>query len=338
VQQQDQQQQQQDQQQQQPRVVVLVTGCTEGSLGAALVRAFHAAGARVFATARRLETMDGLPSDVGRVRLDVTDDAQCAEAVAAVLEATSGRLDVLVNNAGIALPGALLEAPVADLRATLETNTVAPMVLARAAVPAMAKRGGGVIVNINSIYADVWSPFHGAYCMSKHALRVVSDTLRLELAPYGVKVLDVALGYTATPLLGKGTARLAAQAEARANASGPRAVPAAAAAAATTTAPPPAGAYAAALRGQALLGACAAPVDRVAKAIVAAALRPNGPPCTLRVGAGAGIARLLACWAPAWVLSIAYALMLGLWPPQLLPPMLIRLVAWLFKRGMSKQC
>ncbi|GBF96193.1 hypothetical protein Rsub_08738 [Raphidocelis subcapitata] len=292
--------------------VVIVTGCSAGGLGHELAASFHAAGARVFACARRAEAMAGLPDGVSRLVFDVTDEEGCSEAVTRAAGQSGGRIDFLVNSAGIAEPGALTEAPLARLKAAVATNLIAPVCLVQCALPYMAapsgscRGGGGVVVNINSIYGRVMSPFHGAYCASKHALRVVSDTLRLELAPYGVAVVDVALGFTATAMLGKGSACMAA--------GRPRAGPLARA-------------HAAAERGQAALSALASPARGVAGAVVAAVMRPGGPPAELYLGAGAWAA-WAASWAPRWAVHWGYGLALGLLPPATwLPAPLARLAA-----------
>jgi hypothetical protein len=139
----------------------------------------------------------------------------------------------------------------------------------------------------------------GAYAASKHALRVVSHTLQLELAPYGVSVMDVGLGFTATPLLGKGVDCMAAAAAA-AEGAGPAGSRLSAA-------------RAAAMRAQAAAVAAAAPVEGVAAAVADAALRPGGPPHQLLLGSGAWLA-WAASWAPAWALQLAYGAALGLLP------------------------
>lgn len=171
--------------------VVLITGCSSG-IGRALCEEFHARGLRVVATARRVEMLDDLRAKgMAAEALDVTDEGQARELLERI-RAREGRLDMLVNNAGYGLFGPLLDLPEAEVRRQFETNVFAPLRLARLAAPAM--RGGGVIVNIGSISGVFTTPFSGAYCASKAALHALSDALRLELAPFGIRVVTVQPG------------------------------------------------------------------------------------------------------------------------------------------------
>lgn len=126
--------------------------------------------------------------DVETVILDVSDAEQC--------EAVVPELDLfgLVNNAGYSVTGAVEEVSDEEARAVLETMTVAPMRLARLALPAMRLRGGGRIVNISSIYGRTTTPFTGWYQGAKHGLEAVSDALRMEVARDGVHVVLVEPG------------------------------------------------------------------------------------------------------------------------------------------------
>lgn len=179
------------------RRTVLVTGCSSG-LGRALAVAFRAAGCRVVATARRTETLDLAPGDdLLALALDVTEGESIARAVTAA-EAWGPGIDVLVNNAGIGLIGPAAELEVDDLRRQLETNVVGPVALMGAVVPGMARRGGGVVVNIGSVSGLTTTPFAGAYCASKAALHALSEAARLELAGFGIRVVIVQPGAVAS--------------------------------------------------------------------------------------------------------------------------------------------
>jgi len=180
---------------------ILITGCSSG-IGAALAREFHQRGHTVYATARRLESLANLQqAGLRTLALDVNDDASIAAAMA-VVHSEQGRLDVLINNAGFSQVGAVLDLTRDDLRRQYETNVIAPMAVARAALPllrAAAKGGSGrttgpVIANIGSIVGLFTTPFAGAYCSSKAALHALSDALRMEVAPFGIQVVTVQPG------------------------------------------------------------------------------------------------------------------------------------------------
>jgi NAD(P)-dependent dehydrogenase (short-subunit alcohol dehydrogenase family) len=173
--------------------VVLVTGCSSG-IGRALAEEFIQPGHKVIATARQESDLEGLDgSNVLLHQLDVTVGASIRRAVAAALE-WAGRIDVLVNNAGYGLMGPVAELDPNDVRVQLETNVTGPIALVREVVPGMAERGWGRIVNIGSVVGVTALPFGGAYSASKAAIRLLSDALRMELAPFGIGVLEVQPG------------------------------------------------------------------------------------------------------------------------------------------------
>jgi NAD(P)-dependent dehydrogenase (short-subunit alcohol dehydrogenase family) len=177
--------------------VILITGCSSG-IGAALASEFNRRGHRVYATARRPETLAPLAAQgISTLPLDVNDDASIDAAIA-VVEREEGRLDMLVNNAGYSQVGAVVDLAREDLRRQYETNVIAPVAITRAALPlmraAVAASGKAVLVNIGSIVGLFTTPFTGAYCSSKAALHSLSDGLRMELAPFGVDVVMVQPG------------------------------------------------------------------------------------------------------------------------------------------------
>ena len=177
---------------------ICITGCSSG-IGAAMAREFHRRGHVVYATARRLDSLAALAEQgIRTLRMDVNDDASIAAAFAVVAQ-EQGRLDVLINNAGFSQVGALIDLSREDLRRQYETNVIAPIAVAGAAVGllrAAAKTGGAnaVVANVGSIVGVVATPFAGAYCSSKAALHSVSDTLRMELAPFGIRVVAIQPG------------------------------------------------------------------------------------------------------------------------------------------------
>lgn len=181
-----------------PRSTALVTGCSTG-IGRATAQLLAARGWRVFASARRLEAVADLASDsITPLALDVTDEASRREAVDAALR-QAGRIDALVNNAGYGHTGPLEEIPLEEARAQFEVNTFAPLRLAQLIVPAMRAQGGGRIVNVSSVMGRVTIPFLGLYNASKFALEAMSDALRMELAPWNIRVILVEPGSVRTP-------------------------------------------------------------------------------------------------------------------------------------------
>lgn len=172
---------------------ILITGCSSG-IGAALAREFHNRGHVVYATARRPESLQALAQAGLRVlALDVNDDASI-DAAMAVVRQEHGRLDMLVNNAGFSQVGAVLDLQRDDLRRQYETNVIAPVAVSRAALPLLRAAAAPVIANIGSIVGLFTTPFAGAYCSSKAALHALSDALRMELAPLGIRVVTVQPG------------------------------------------------------------------------------------------------------------------------------------------------
>lgn len=172
--------------------VVLVTGCSSG-IGRALAEAYHADGYRVYASARRLQSIADLAQrGMAVAELDVCSPEQ-VQSVIQRIASEQGRLDVLVNNAGFAAIGPLAEMPLSELRREFETNVFASLALVQAAVP-LLRHSQGCVVQIGSVVATLTTPFAGAYCASKAAVHSLTDALRMELAPFSIRVLCVAPG------------------------------------------------------------------------------------------------------------------------------------------------
>ncbi|MCW8127621.1 SDR family oxidoreductase [Microbulbifer halophilus] len=180
-----------------PDRVALVTGCSSG-MGRELALALHRRGTIVIATARRPESLQEL-ADLGIATeaLDVNSQVDINRVVHA-LKAAYGRLDILINNAGYGQMGPLLELDTRALENQFRTNVFAPMALARACAPLMKSERRGLICNIGSVSGVLPTPFSGAYCASKAALHTLSDVLRLEMKPFGIRVMTVQPGAVAS--------------------------------------------------------------------------------------------------------------------------------------------
>ena len=184
---------------------VLITGCSSG-YGLETARYFHEQGWKVIATMRQPRE-DLLPrSERLRVlALDVTR----SESIAAVLEA-SGPIDVLVNNAGIGLFGALEATPMATTREVFETNTFGVIAMTQAVVPQFRSRRSGVVVNVTSSATLAPMPLVAVYTASKQAIQGFTGSLALELEPFGVRAKLVEPGYApSTQFTANGQERMA---------------------------------------------------------------------------------------------------------------------------------
>ncbi|KAJ4752853.1 NAD(P)-binding Rossmann-fold superfamily protein [Rhynchospora pubera] len=176
--------------------VVLITGCTDGGIGHALALEFARRGCSVVATSRAVESMkalQGVGPNIWLRALDVRSEANIRETVEGVV-GELGRIDVLVNNAGVHLVAPLAEAPMDSFHTIFDTNVYGPMRLIQAVAPHMIQRRQGKIVNVGSVTALAPGPWAGVYSASKSALHALSDTLRLELRSFGISVTTVAPG------------------------------------------------------------------------------------------------------------------------------------------------
>lgn len=175
------------------RRVALVTGASAG-IGKAIVRRLLRDGWRVYGAARRVERMDDIRSEGGAVlRLDVTDDGSMRAAVRDVLTA-EGRIDALVNNAGYGSYGAIEDVPMAEARRQFEVNVFGLARMTQLVLPHMRRAGTGTIVNMSSMGGRIWMPVGGWYHATKHAVEVLSDALRTETRPFGIRVVVVQPG------------------------------------------------------------------------------------------------------------------------------------------------
>ncbi|KAF9269991.1 oxidoreductase [Marasmius fiardii PR-910] len=174
--------------------IVLVTGCSRGGIGFALCEEFASKNCKVYATARNLSKLEGLPEmNVEKLELDVTNDTAVQDVVKTILE-KEGRIDILVNNAGMIAAGALIDQTPQQVLEAFDANTFSVLRLARAVIPSMAKRKSGLVVNISSITEELPSPWNGLYCATKASVRSISEVLAMECRPFNIQVVNVAPG------------------------------------------------------------------------------------------------------------------------------------------------
>ncbi len=182
--------------------VWLITGASRG-IGARIAAAALANGDAVVATARDANSVTqrfGTQPALLAVSLDVTNEAQGIAVAKAAIE-HFGRIDVLVNNAGFGLLGAVEEASADEVRRVYETNVFGLLNITRAVLPYMRAARSGHVINLSSVGGYASGPGFGVYCSTKFAVEGLSEALHAELAPVGVKVTVVEPGYFRTEFL-----------------------------------------------------------------------------------------------------------------------------------------
>ncbi|KAJ9564178.1 hypothetical protein OSB04_000144 [Centaurea solstitialis] len=176
--------------------IVLITGCAKGGIGFEYCKAFAEQNCRVIASdiAQRMGDLSELQEQqIETLELDVLSDKSVSSAVDAIIS-KHGRIDVLINNAGIGSTGPLAELPLDEIKRAYEINTLGQLRMVQQVVPSMAARKSGIIVNVGSVVGKAPTPWAGSYCSSKAAVHAISHALRLELKPFGVKVVLVIPG------------------------------------------------------------------------------------------------------------------------------------------------
>ncbi len=183
-----------------PRVV-LITGASSG-IGKACAEHLQRRGYRVYGTSRRAAPLPPEPGPgLCMIAMDVTSEVSVRQAVDLVL-AREGRIDVVVNNAGWGIAGSVEDTSIAEAQEQLDTNFFGVLRVCQAVLPTLRRQGSGTLVNISSMGGLVAIPFQGLYSASKFAVEGMTESLRMELRPYGVKVAmiepgDFRTGFTA---------------------------------------------------------------------------------------------------------------------------------------------
>lgn len=171
--------------------VIIVTGASSG-LGAAICIRLRQQGHLVFGTGRSWET-GTIENGIHRIKLDVTDESSVCAAIEHVI-AEVGRIDVLINNAGVGIQGAAEDLTVEQAKAAFDTNFFGIHQLIRAVLPHMRKARSGKIINISSIAANMGLPFRGFYSASKAAVDKYSEALNMELSSFGIHITCIEPG------------------------------------------------------------------------------------------------------------------------------------------------
>ncbi len=174
--------------------VVLITGGSSG-IGKSIGEYLHQKGFVVYGTSRNPEKITN--SIFPLVALDVRDKQSIVNCVAEVIE-KSGRLDIVINNAGVGITGPIEEIPTEEIRNNFETNLFGPIEVMKAVLPQMREQKSGLIINITSIAGYMGLPYRGIYSASKGALELITEALRMEVKSFGIQITNVAPGDFAT--------------------------------------------------------------------------------------------------------------------------------------------
>jgi len=174
------------------RKVVVLTGSSSG-IGSAIARELADHGYRVFGFSRRESEVAGIEHIV----VDVRDEAAVQAGVDAVLR-RAGRIDVLINNAGYSVVGAIEESSIAQAQALYDTNVFGLMRVTKAVLPTMRRQRAGRIINISSVVGFIPAPFMGLYASTKHAVEGYTESLDHEVRAFGIRAVCIEPGFTST--------------------------------------------------------------------------------------------------------------------------------------------
>jgi NAD(P)-dependent dehydrogenase (short-subunit alcohol dehydrogenase family) len=175
--------------------VVLITGGSSG-IGKAIGNYLAKKGLQVYGTTRDLGKYPN-HENFELVALDVNNEATIEKAVQSIL-LKEGRLDILINNAGVGITGPIEETPNEEILKAFETNFNGPIRMIKAVLPQMRSQSDGLIINVTSIAGHMGLPFRGVYSATKGALALLTETLRMEVKDFGVKIVNIAPGDFAT--------------------------------------------------------------------------------------------------------------------------------------------
>ena len=174
--------------------VVFITGASSG-IGKSIGEFLHAKGFIVYGTSRNPDRITD--SQFPLLALDVRNKESITKAIDAILQ-QSGRIDVVINNAGVGITGPIEEIPTEKIKNNFETNLFGPIEVMKAALPFMRSQKSGLIINITSIAGYMGLPYRGIYSASKGALELITEALRMEVKSFGIHITNVAPGDFAT--------------------------------------------------------------------------------------------------------------------------------------------
>ncbi len=174
--------------------VVFITGASTG-IGKAIGDFLHEKSFQVYGTSRNPEKV--LNSKFELIALDVRDKNSIEKAINEVIK-KSGKIDVLINNAGVGITGPIEEIPTDEIKNNFETNFFGPIEVIKAVLPQMRNQKSGLIINITSIAGYMGLPFRGIYSASKGALELVTEAISMEIKSFGINIVNVAPGDFAT--------------------------------------------------------------------------------------------------------------------------------------------
>lgn len=174
--------------------IVLITGGSSG-IGKSIAEFLSEKNYKVYGTSRNPANITGLSFDL--VPMDVTKKDTISSAIGYILQ-KEGKIDVLINNAGIGITGPIEETPEEEIKKAFDTNYFGPLNVTKAVLPIMREQGGGLIINITSIAGYMGLPYRGIYSATKGALELTTETFRMELKDFNIKMTNVAPGDFAT--------------------------------------------------------------------------------------------------------------------------------------------
>ena len=174
--------------------VILITGASSG-IGKSIGDFLHDNGFKVYGTSRN---PDNYPkSKFTLLALDVRNPATIQQSIDQILS-ESKKIDIVINNAGVGITGPLEEIPMSEIKNNFETNFFGPIEVIKAVLPKMREQKSGLIINITSIAGYMGLPFRSIYSASKGALELISESLNMEVKPFGINIVCVAPGDFAT--------------------------------------------------------------------------------------------------------------------------------------------